>query len=102
MLMRILAICGAALLIAALAIATLASPDLSLGQAAFELDAPLLNATQAGVQRHLAPWVWSDAVVPLLLRPAWLIPAALGIILCGVAVTLASRRKVPTARRWRG
>ena len=101
MLMRILAVIGVALLIGALAIATLAPADISLGQALFTLDRALLNAAQAGIQRRLAPWIWDDMIVPLLVRPAWLVPAALGLIFGGIAATLASRRAVPNSRRRR-
>jgi len=101
MLMRILAVLGAILLIGALAIATLAPPDLSLGQALFTLDRELLNMVQAGTQRRLSPWIWEQMVVPLLVRPAWLVPAALGLICAGFSATLASRRSVAQSRRRR-
>jgi len=98
---RVLTVFAAIFLVGALAIATLATPDVTLGRLLFALDRGALNAAQAGVQRYLAPWLWDDLVVPLLLRPAWLPPAALGIIFAGLAMTFSRRRGATQSHRKR-
>lgn len=62
-----------------------------LGQVWFEVDAASLNMTQAGIQRHIAPWLWDDAVQPLLEQPAWPVLAALGLALLWALLRLRPR-----------
>jgi hypothetical protein len=40
-------------------------------------------------------------VLPLLLRPAWVLPVALGVLCAGGATTLATRPGVPRSHRRR-
>jgi len=55
-----------------------------LGAALFRLNPGLLNTAQAGIQRHVAPWLWDGVVLPVLEQPVWLIPAILaGLLLLG-------------------
>jgi hypothetical protein len=61
----------------AIAAASGAHHFIPLGQLWFELDPPSLNMTQAGIQRHVAPWLWEDVLQPLLELPAW--PVLLGL-----------------------
>ena len=65
----------------AMALASGTHSFIPLGQVAFELDPALLNMTQAGVQRHVAPWLWDDLLQPLLEQPAWPILGGLGLVL---------------------
>lgn len=67
----------------AMAAASGAHHFIPLGQLWFEIDAPSLNMTQAGIQRHVAPWLWEGVVQPILELPAW--PVLLGV---GVALLL--------------
>lgn len=53
----------------------------SLGALWFGASPASLNAAQAMVQRYLAPALWTDAVVPLLRQPAWLVALVPGIVL---------------------
>jgi hypothetical protein len=53
----------------------------SLGAVVYSLDPPLLNTMQAGIQRNISPWLWDQAIVPLLEQPSWLLPALLGAAL---------------------
>lgn len=53
----------------------------SLGGLWFGAAPASLNAAQALVQRHIAPALWTDAVVPLLRQPAWLVALVPGILL---------------------
>jgi hypothetical protein len=103
---RILAVLAALLLVGAVAVAMLAPPDLPLGRALFLLDHDLPGALQGGIEAHFASWAWDDLALPLLVRPAWLIPAAIGLICAGISVTLGSRtgpgprRRSGTPRGW--
>ncbi len=89
---RILAVLSAVLLIGAFALATLGPPGVPLGHVLFTLDTPVMD----WLQDHVGDWVWRNVAVPLLLRPAWLVPAGLGIVFAGASLTLANR---PQAHR---
>lgn len=52
-----------------------------LGQLWFEIDPPSLNMTQAGIQRHVSPWLWDAVVQPLLEMPAWPLLGGLALVL---------------------
>ena len=69
------------LLAAGLALGFLAGWDAPLGEALFRYDPAVLNTAQAGIQRHVSPALWDGAVLPLLERPPWVLPAALGALL---------------------
>ena len=103
---RILAIAAALLLVGAVALAMLAPPELPLGRALFLLDPGLPHALHRGIHDHIGGWLWNDVTLPLLLRPAWLIPASIGLICAGASLTLGSRtgpgprRRSGTPRRW--
>ena len=96
---RVLTVLCAALLVGAFALATLAEPDLPLGHALFLLDHHLLVVVQDTLQ-HNVPWLWNNIVVPMLTRPVWFVPAALGLICGGCAFTVSSRH-APRSRRRR-
>lgn len=89
------------LLVAAFAIATIEPPDMPLGSLLYSINAAFLNALQAGIQRHVAPWLWDHVAVPILIRPAWLLPAAGGILCAGWATSLAIAANPRSSRRWR-
>ena len=56
-----------------------------------------LNLVQAGIQRHVAPWLWEDVVLPVLLAPAWLVLAVPGAALAWLCRRSAAGR--PRRRR---
>jgi hypothetical protein len=94
---RILAVLAAFMLIGAFALATLGPPGVPLGHVLFTLDTPVMDWLQA----HTGGWIWHNLVVPLLLRPAWLLPASLGIMAAGASLTLASRPETHRSRHQR-
>ncbi|MGH7210326.1 MAG: hypothetical protein ACREF1_02545 [Acetobacteraceae bacterium] len=96
---RVFAILAAVLLVGAFALATLMAPDLSLGAALFLVSDHALRAAHDGISAHLGSWAWSGVAVPLLLRPVWLIPAGLGLVCTGAALTLATRPPHHRSRR---
>ena len=77
---RILAVLAATFLVGAVALATLEPPLLPLGQALLGVDRDLLRTAHDGTVRYLGPWIWDDLAQPVLARPAWLLPASLGLI----------------------
>ncbi|GGG48641.1 hypothetical protein GCM10010964_40010 [Caldovatus sediminis] len=88
---------GIAFLLLAVLPAGLLGPSAPLGEAIYRLHPPFLNTFQAGVQRHLAPWLWDDVLLPVLLLPGWLPFAAIGLLL--VALGGARRRQRRAAAR---
>jgi hypothetical protein len=101
MLQRALAILAAMLLVGAVALAMLGPPEVPLGQLLFMLDHDMTEALSGSIQHHVASWCWDDIVMPLLQRPAWLLPASLGLVCAGVSLTLASRRGPSQSRHRR-
>jgi hypothetical protein len=98
---RTLAVLSAVCMVGAFALATLLPATLPLAQVVGMYDSRLLVALHDGVTAHLPGWVWLDLVLPVLLRPCWLPPASLGIVLAGAAMTVATRPGVPRSHRRR-
>ena len=65
---------------------------------------PLLNATQAGTERYLHPFLWQDVAVPLLLRPWWEVITILFLtcLVLGGLIVWAARGDRPNRRRRKG
>jgi hypothetical protein len=98
---RVLAVLAAVTLVGAFAMATLLPQDMTLGQGLAELDPEILDGLRDGLAGHGAAWVWSGLVMPLLLRPLWLVPTSLGLVFAGGAMTLGSRKGVTRSHRRR-
>ena len=86
---------AALLLVAGAALGFLAGWDTPLGEALFRYDPALLNTAQAGIQRYVSAALWDDVALPLLERPSWVLPAALGVLLLvlGFALPLLRDRR---------
>ena len=89
---RILAVISAILLVAAVAIATFGPESISLGQALYLLDHDVLDKLPDWSTRMLGNWMWTSVIQPLLVRPAWLVPASIGIVCVGLSVSLSNRK----------
>ena len=96
---RTLAILSAALLVGAVAVALLGPPGMLLGQALLEIDHTILDVMRSAVERVTAPWMWTEVILPVLARPAWLPPAALGLICAGLSLTLPHGRRAERPRQ---
>jgi hypothetical protein len=96
---RILAVLAAMLLVGAVALAMLGPPAVPLGQLLFMIDHDLIEGVHSFIGTHVAAWLWDYLVVPLLLRPAWLVPAALGLICGGASLTLSTRKSTHRSHR---
>jgi hypothetical protein len=98
---RILAILAAMCLVCAFALVTLWPPMLSLGELVSVMDHSLLVAVQDWTRLRVSEWVWAELAVPLLVRPCWLVPTAVGLVCGAASVTLASRNSVSRSHRRR-
>jgi hypothetical protein len=96
---RVLAVISAVLLVAAVAIATFGPESISLGQALYLVNHDVLDKLPGWSTRNLGIWVWSSVIQPLLVRPAWLIPAALGIVCIGLSLSLSNRKTTHRSHR---
>ena len=96
---RVLAVISAALLVAAVAIATFGPESISLGQALYLLDHDVLDKLPAWSTRVMGNWVWSSVIQPLLVRPAWLVPASAGIVCVGLSMSLSYRKTTHRSHR---
>jgi hypothetical protein len=96
---RVFAVLAAALLVGAVAVAMLGPPDVPLGQMIFMVDHDLMNGLHSGIEKHLTSWIWDYLIAPLMVRPAWLVPAALGVICAGAALTLSNRNPAHRSQR---
>ena len=57
---------------------------ISGGELWFRFDGNSLVGLQALIEKKIAPWLWTDIVLPVLRGPAWaipLVPAALLLVL---------------------
>jgi hypothetical protein len=96
---RTLAILSAILLVGAVALGTLGSGGMLLGRALYAFDRGLPEQMHGWLDRNLGAWAWSDVVLPMLIRPAWLLPASLGIICAGLSLSLSNRKSAHRSHR---
>ncbi len=94
---RICTSLAACFLMLAFAVAALGPVGLSLGNAANRLD----DGLPARLYRTCPTLLWHQVVLPLLARPAWVLPAALGILCSGLAITVARPFGLDLRRRRR-
>lgn len=98
---RILAVISAMFMVLAFALATMLPPDMPLGQAISVYNHGWLVAFQDAIYNGVSHWAWVNLAVPLLLRPVWMLPVALGLVTAGVAVTLSNWRGSTSSHRRR-
>lgn len=100
---RILSVLAAIFLVTAFAVASIWPPDTLLKTLIAMADPNFLPAFQRFISNNLPPWAWTDVAWPLLQRPAWLLPTALGLVFFGGAISLSGPKGSRTRpRRWRG
>ena len=96
---RVLAVIAAVLLVGAVALATLGPPEVPLGQVLFWFNHDSMSRIQAWVLKYLGDWVWLYMAAPVLVRPAWLVPAGLGLLCVGASLTLSTRKTAHRSHR---
>ncbi len=89
MFQRVMAVLAAVFLVGAVGVALIGPPNAPLGAELYALDREGLYA----VQTHVTGWLWDAVALPLLVRPAWLLPACVGILCGGLSLSLASRQR---------
>jgi uncharacterized membrane protein len=99
MMQRVLAVISAALLVTAVAVATFGPQSVTLGEALYLLDHDFVGKLLALSHRFWGDWAREALIQPLLLRPAWLIPASAGIICAGVSLSLSGRKSTRRSHR---
>jgi hypothetical protein len=95
---RALAVLSAILLVGAFALATMLPPDLPLEQALAMVDKELPAQLHAAIVHHGPLWMWDQVAVPFLVRPSWLLPGGLGMVVAAIALTSTSNG---TSSSWR-
>ena len=88
---------AACFLVLAFAIAALGPVGLSLAETLQRLDDGLL----ATLYRRSPGLLWRWMLLPLLMRPAWMLPAAFGVVCSGLAITVGRPLGVDLRRRRR-
>jgi hypothetical protein len=96
---RVLAVIAAVLLVAAVGIATFGTESISLGQAIYLLNHDVLDKLPLWFSRTLGNWMWVAVIQPLLDRPAWLLPASLGLVCVGLSLSLSNRKTTHRSHR---
>jgi hypothetical protein len=96
---RVLAVLAAILLVAAVGIATFGPQSISLGQALYLLDRDVLDKLPIWFNRVFGHWIWDAIIQQLLVRPAWLVPASVGIICIGLSLSLSNRKTTHRSHR---
>jgi hypothetical protein len=96
---RAFAIAAAALFVLAVGVATFGAESMSLGQALYLIDQGAVDKLLTWENRAFGPWVWAAVTQPLLVRPAWLVPATFGIICTGLALSLSNRKSTHRSHR---
>jgi hypothetical protein len=96
---RVLAVIAAILLVAAVGVATFGPQSVSLGQALFLLNHDVLEKLPQWLDRTLGAWAWRSLIQPLLVRPAWLVPASLGVVCIGLSLSLSNRKTTHRSHR---
>ena len=92
---RVFAVLAAAFLVVAVGIAALMPLGLTLGHGLLMIDA----GTVGWLKQHSLEWAWTWLMMPFLQRPLWLVPASLGLIAAGLALTFNLGKPSPSRRR---
>jgi len=75
---------------------------IALGEIWFKLHPQSLNTAQAGIQRHVAPWLWEPVITTILLWPGWLVFGVPGILAWVFCRRGHRRRHHRPISKWRG
>lgn len=92
---RVLMVLASAFLVGAVGLAALTPRGITLNQALTLLDPESVT----WLRDHALPWIWDGIELPLLVRPVWLLPAALGLVCAGLAASLNFAQASPSRRR---
>lgn len=97
---------AAVTLVLAVALALSLPPDTALAALLLAFDPHSLDGLEKvflGTASGAGDWrmmLWSGLISPLLWRPVWFLPAAVGLISAGIALTLEGRLRGQRRPRW--
>lgn len=86
---KLFAAAGAMCLVASFAVASLMRPFATLAELMVLLDHRMFIAWDKAEHSPMATWLWVHLAMPLLVRPAWLVPTGMGLVCVGVATSFA-------------
>lgn len=92
---RLFTVLAAVMGVASVALAALLSVDYALADALVMARPDAIQWLQA----HTTPWLWNTVEAPLLVRPAWIFPAMLGLLFGGAATSVSLRNAAPSRGR---
>ena len=95
---RTLTVLAAICLVGAFALGTVMPPFTSLAELIANTDHDTLVWFKGFADHNLPQWLWLDVLVPVLLRPDWLLPLAIGVVFLGLSLTLRNGRGKGVAR----
>jgi len=101
MIQRALSLLAAVFLVLAVGLATYGARAMSLEFALRRVDRSLLDSLYLWVNRSFGQLAWTEVVQPVLVRPAWMPCAALGLLFLTLGIIL-SYRTHPGKPRGRG
>lgn len=99
-LVRVLAILAAVAFVGAFALATMLPPSTSLAATLGMIDGHGFASLAGTLRASLGKWAWAWLVAPVMMRPVWLLPAAAGVVLGGLAITLRGPG-APKSPKWK-
>jgi hypothetical protein len=71
---------------------------LTTGEIWYKTHKASLNGAQAGIQRHVAPWLWDPPMVWLLQQPAWAVAGVPGFLFLLIGLRRRKKRKHSSVR----
>lgn len=86
---KLFAAVGAACLVASFAVASLMRPFATLAELLLMMDHRMFVAWNRAEHSPMATWLWMHLAMPLLVRPAWLLPTGVGLVCVGAATSFA-------------
>ena len=99
---RSFAVLAATTLVAAFSLIVLAPDGMTLIQGLAELDPAFPHRLPRLAHHWFGTAIYTHVLLPLLVRPVWLVPTGLTLLFAGVAASTGSPRHSPRSTRTRG
>lgn len=90
---KIMAGAGAFMIVLSFALASLLPVYEPLAGAFIRTAPRFLDRVDQAQKSALLGWLWEHVAVPMLIRPAWLLPLMLGLVFVTLAVQLSWKRR---------
>ncbi len=96
---RIFAILAAVMIVVSVGLATLGPRPEDLGPLLAQIDPGLPLALKVRVIDWFGEWSWSNLVLPILVRPGWLLPLCVSIVSIGAFLSVSGPNTPRRSRR---